>query len=137
VQWRQEYQQEGAGPYPTSEPEARALAHFITDHQNITGGIAFHTWSGVLLRPYSDRDDKEMPAEDLWTYQTIGARGTEITGYPAVSTYHDFLYHPADVTTGGFDDWLYDHLGIFAWTVEIWSPQRQAGIEKYKYIDWY
>lgn len=137
VQWRQEYQQEGAGPYPTSEPEARALAHFITGHQNITGGIAFHTWSGVLLRPYSDRDDKEMPAEDLWTYQTIGARGTEITGYPAVSTYHDFLYHPADVTTGGFDDWLYDHLGIFAWTVEIWSPQRQAGIEKYKYIDWY
>lgn len=137
VQWRQEYQQEGAGPYPTSEPEARALAHFITGHQNITGGIAFHTWSGVLLRPYSDRDDKEMPAEDLWTYQTIGARDTEITGYPAVSTYHDFLYHPADVTTGGFDDWLYDHLGIFAWTVEIWSPQRQAGIEKYKYIDWY
>jgi len=137
VQWRQEYQQEGAGPYPTSEPEARALAHFITGHQNITGGIAFHTWSGVLLRPYSDRDDKEMPAEDLWTYQTIGARGTEITGYPAVATYHDFLYHPADVTTGGFDDWLYDHLGIFAWTVEIWSPQRQAGIEKYKYIDWY
>lgn len=137
VQWRQEYQQEGAGPYPTSEPEARALAHFITGHQNITGGIAFHTWSGVLLRPYSDRDDKEMPAEDLWTYQTIGARGTEVTGYPAVSTYHDFLYHPADVTTGGFDDWLYDHLGIFAWTVEIWSPQRQAGIEKYKYIDWY
>ena len=137
VQWRQEYQQEGAGPYPTSEPEARALAHFITGHQNITGGIAFHTWSGVLLRPYSDRDDKEMPAEDLWTYQTIGARGTEVTGYPAVSTYHDFLYHPADVTTGGFDDWLYDHLGIFAWTLEIWSPQRQAGIEKYKYIDWY
>ena len=27
-----------------------------------------------------------------------------------------------------FDDWLYDHLGVFAWTVEIWSPQRQAGI---------
>jgi len=137
VQWRQEYQQEGAGPYPTSEPEARALAHFITGHQNITGGIAFHTWSGVLLRPLADRDDKEMPAEDLWTYQAIGARGTEITGYPAISTYHDFLYHPAEVTTGGFDDWLYDHLGIFAWTVEIWSPQRQAGIEKYKYIDWY
>ncbi|HSJ52919.1 MAG TPA: M14 family metallopeptidase, partial [Anaerolineae bacterium] len=137
VQWRQEYQQEGAGPYPTSEPEARALAQFIAGHQNITGGIAFHTWSGVLLRPYADRDDKEMPAEDLWTYQAIGARGTEMTGYPAISTYHDFLYHPGEVTTGGFDDWLYDHLGIFSWTVEIWSPQRQAGIEKYKYIDWY
>jgi murein tripeptide amidase MpaA len=137
VEWRQEYQQKGAGPYPTSEPEARALAHFITSHPNITGGVAFHTWSGVLLRPYADRDDKEMPAEDLWTYQAIGTRGTQMTGYPAISTYHDFLYHPGEVTTGGFDDWLYDHLGIFAWTVEIWSPQRQAGIEKYKVIDWF
>jgi murein tripeptide amidase MpaA len=137
VEWRQEYRQEGAGPYPTSEPEARALAQFVATHQNITGGVAFHTWSGVLLRPYADRDDKEMPPEDLWTYQAIGATGTEMTGYPAISTYHEFLYHPGEVTTGGFDDWLYDHLGIFAWTVEIWSPQRQAGIEKYKYIDWY
>jgi hypothetical protein len=32
---------------------------------------------------------------------------------------------------------MYDHLGIFAWTVEIWSPQNQAGIEKYKFIEWY
>jgi hypothetical protein len=35
------------------------------------------------------------------------------------------------------DDWLYDALGQFAWTVEIWSPQREAGITDYKYIDWY
>jgi murein tripeptide amidase MpaA len=137
VNWRQEYEQEGAGPYPTSESETRALAHFIADHPNITGGIAFHTYSGVLLRPYSDRDDKEMAAEDLWTYEKIAKKGTEITGYPAINTYRDFLYHPKEVTTGGFDDWLFDQLGVFAWTIEIWSPQRQAGIEEYKYIDWY
>jgi murein tripeptide amidase MpaA len=137
VNWRQEYEQEGAGPYPTSESEARALAHFISAHPNITGGVVFHTFSGALLRPYSDRDDKEMPAEDLWTYEKIGKKGTEITGYPAASTYHEFLYHPKEVTTGGFDDWLFDHVGVFAWTVEIWSPQRQAGIQEYKFIDWY
>ena len=39
--------------------------------------------------------------------------------------------------TGGLDTWLYEHLGVFAWTVEIWSPQRQAGIKEYKFIDWY
>jgi hypothetical protein len=78
-----------------------------------------------------------MPAEDLWTYQAIGKKGTALTGYPAASVYHEFLYHPKEVTTGGFDDWLYDHVGVFAWTVEIWSPQRQAGITEYKYIDWY
>ena len=137
VNWRQEYQQPGAGPYPTSEPEARALAAFVTGHPNITGGVVFHTYSGVILRPFSDRADQEMPAEDLWTYQAIGKKGTAMTSYPAASVFHEFLYHPKEVTTGGFDDWLYDHIGIFAWTVEIWSPQRQAGITDYKFIDWY
>ena len=28
-------------------------------------------------------------------------------------------------------------MGVYGWTVEIWSPQRQAGIEEYKFIDWY
>lgn len=99
--------------------------------------MSFHTYSGVLLRPYGDKDDKEFPAEDLWTFQKVGDKGTRITGYPNVSVYHDFRYHPKQVITGVFDDWLYDHLGMFGWTVELWSPQRQAGIDDYKFIDWY
>jgi murein tripeptide amidase MpaA len=135
--WRQEYEQQGAGPYPTSEPEVRAIVDFIAKHPNITGGVTFHTWSGVLLRPYSHQPDDAFPAEDLWTYQKIGAKGTEITGYPNVSVYHDFKYHPKEYISGVFDDWMYDHMGVFAWTVEIWSPQRQAGITDYKFIDWF
>jgi hypothetical protein len=81
--------------------------------------------------------DDTLPPEDLWTYQKIGARGTKITGYPNISVYHDFRYHPKEVITGSLDDWAYDHLGVFAWTVEIWSPQRQAGIGDYKFIEWY
>ncbi len=136
LEWRQESEQRGAGPYPTSEPEIRAIVHFITSHPNITGGVSFHTFSGVLLRPYGTHPDEHFPAEDLWTYQKIGQKGTEITGYPSVSVYHDFRYHPKEVITGVFDDWLYDHFGLYAWTVEIWSPQRQAGIESYKFIEW-
>ena len=137
VNWRQEYEQQGAGPYPTSEPEVRAIVHFIASHKNITGGIAFHTFSGVLLRPYGDQKDEEMPAEDLWTFEKIGEMGTKVTGYPAISVYHDFRYHPKQVITGVFNDWMYDQLGVFAWVVELWSVQRQAGIEEYKFIDWY
>ena len=137
IKWRQEYEQEGAGPYPTSEPEVRAMTNFIANHPNITGGVAFHTYSGVLLRPYDYQDDEKFLAEDLWTYKKIGQKGTEITGYPAVSVYHDFRYHPNKVITGGFDTWLYEHLGMFAWTVELWSPQQQAGIEEYKFIEWW
>jgi len=136
-EWRQENEQQGAGAYPTSEPEVRAVVDFIARHPNITGGVSFHNAAGVLLRPYSTKDDENLPAEDLWTYQKIGARGTELTGYPNVSVYHDFRYHPKEVITGGWDDWMYDHFGVFAWTCELWSPQRQAGIEEYKFIDWY
>ena len=137
VAWRQEAEQSGAGPYPVSEPEARNLADFIVKHPNITSVVAFHTFSAVLLRPYDDRPDEAFPAEDLWVYKTIGDQGTKITGYPNIAVYHDFRYHPKTVTTGAFDTWAYDHLGVFAWTVELWSPLKQAGLKGYKYIDWF
>ena len=63
-------------------------------------------------------------------------KGTELTGYPAISVYHEFRYHPKQVIGGAFD-WIYEHLGMFSWVVEIWSPMREAGIENYKYIDWF
>ncbi|MEL6526740.1 MAG: M14 family metallopeptidase, partial [Chloroflexota bacterium] len=135
--WRQESEQRGAGPYPTSEPEVRNIVDFIMKHPNICGALTYHTWSGVLLRPYGTKSDDEMPAEDLWTFKKIGEKGTELTNYPNISVFHEFKYHPKEVITGVFDDWLFDHYGLFAWTVEIWSPQRQAGIEEYKYIEWY
>ncbi|MEO8535940.1 MAG: M14 family metallopeptidase [Betaproteobacteria bacterium] len=134
--WRQEFEQQGAGPYPTSEPEIRAVVDFIVRHPNITGGTTFHTWSGVLLRPFEHLSDDEMDAEDLWFYQAAGRKGTELTGYPAISVYHEFRYHPKSVIGGTFD-WLYEHLGAFSWVVEIWSPMREAGITDYKFIDWF
>jgi hypothetical protein len=92
--------------------------------------------SGILLRPYGDKPDEDMPPEDLWTYEKIGSKGTDLSGYPAISAYHDFRYHPKKVMTGVFNDWLYDHLGLYAWVVEIWNPQDQAGIGEIEYIDW-
>ena len=135
--WRQEFEQFGAGPYPTSEPEIRAAVQAIIDRPNICGAVAFHTFSGVHLRPGSRCSDDDLAAEDLWVFKTLGDKGTELTGYPAISTYHEFRYHPKEVITGVFDDWMYEHRGVFPWITEIWSPQRQAGITDYKYIDWH
>jgi murein tripeptide amidase MpaA len=134
--WRQEFEQFGAGDYPTSEPEVRACVEFWTKRKNICGGVFFHTWSGVLLRPYGTMADDEMPPEDLWVFQTIGKHGEKTTGYPAISVFHEFKYHPKEVITGT-QDWLYTDLGAFAWVVEIWSPMREAGVTNYKYIDWF
>jgi murein tripeptide amidase MpaA len=135
-EWKGEAEQNGSGPYPTSEPEVRAVVDFIIAHNNIGATISFHTYSGVILRPYASRADDAFPPEDLWTYQKIGEKGTQVSGYPNISIFHDFKYHPKQVISGGFD-WTYDHLGMFMWAVEIWAPMREAGIKDYKFIDWF
>ncbi|GAB4161566.1 MAG: M14 family metallopeptidase [Candidatus Promineifilaceae bacterium] len=129
--------QGGAGDYPGSEPETQALMRFIAAHPNITGSVSFHTFSGVHLRPPTKGPDSELPTQDLYTYKTLGEKGKQLTGYPAISVYHEFQYDPKDYIKGTFDDWMYEMLGVYAWTTEIWSVQRQAGIKEYKYIDWF
>jgi murein tripeptide amidase MpaA len=136
AEWAPEHEQRGAGPYPTSEPEVRAMVQAVIERPNITAHIAYHTYSGVHLRPYAGRPDDDFPTPDLRAYQLIGARGTELTGYPAVSVFHDFKYEPKQSIRGGAHDWMYDHLGVFAWTTEFWSPQRQAGLSDYHLTDW-
>lgn len=137
VEWRTEGEQRGAGPYPTSEPEIRAVVQAIVDRPNITAFIQYHTFSGVHLRPYGTKNDDALPTFDLRVFKQIGDKGTELTGYPNISVFHDFRYDPKDNITGVADDWAYDHLGVFAWTTEFWSPQRAAGITEYKFIDWW
>lgn len=129
--------QRGAGPFPGSEPETLAAMRFISDHPNITGSISYHTYSGVNLRPPTKGADDTLETQDLHTYRKLGEIGEKLTGYPAVSIYSDFQYDPKDFIKGTFDDWMYENLGVYAWTTEIWSVQRQAGITDFKYIDWF
>jgi murein tripeptide amidase MpaA len=134
--WRQEFEQVGAGPYPTSEPEVRAMVDFLVKHPNVGAAVSFHTHSGVILRPMGTQSDDDMTPEDLWIYKRLSAIGEKLTGYPAISVYHDFKYHPKEVITGT-QDWIYEHLGALFWTVEIWAPNKEAGITDYDWIHWY
>jgi Zinc carboxypeptidase len=136
TQWRGEHEQVGAGPYPTSEPEVRAMVDFIVKHPNIGAAISFHTHSGVILRPMGTKSDDDMTPEDLWTIKRFSALGEKLSGYPAISIWHEFKYHPKEVITGT-QDWVYEHLGALFWVVELWAPNKEAGIADYKWIDWY
>jgi murein tripeptide amidase MpaA len=136
MEWAPEGEQSGAGPFPVSEPETRAMVQAVVERPNITGHIAYHTFSGVHLRPYAGYDDDHYPTGDLRAYKQIGDQAKEMTGYPAVSVFHDFKYDPKQTIKGGAHDWFYDHHGVFSWTTEFWSPQREAGIADYHFIDW-
>lgn len=134
--WRAEHEQKGAGPYPTSEPEVKAMVDFVLAHPNIGAAISYHTFSGVILRPMGTMSDDGMIAQDLWSYKRFSELGTKLTGYPAVSVWHEFKYHPNEVV-GGTQDWLYEQLGALYWVVELWGPNQQAGLGSRPWIDWY
>ena len=106
------------------------------DDRPVVRPPSYHTFSGVHLRPFGSHPDDHFPTGDLRAYQQVGEVATQLTGYPAVSVFHEFAYVPKRVDQGTSDDFFYDQRGIFSWTTEFWSPQRQAGITDYKYIDW-
>lgn len=132
--WAPPHRQRGAGPMPLSESETRAAAEFIVAHPNITGVTTFHTFSGVVIRPYSDRPDKEMPPADRLAFEAIAKRGAKLSGYPLVSCFHQFTYDETKPIVGVFDDWAYDHRGVFTYTIELWNPAKAAGVEVKDYI---
>ncbi|MDP2289713.1 MAG: M14 family metallopeptidase [Actinomycetota bacterium] len=140
VDWRRHPAQPsvfGSGDFPTSEPEVRAVVQAVVDRPNITSYLAYHTWSGVHLRPYDNQSDDAMPTPDLRMYKALGDKMTAITGYPSISVYHGFRYDPKDVITGTGSGWAYDQLGLISWTTEFWSPLRAAGLDDAHPIDWY
>jgi murein tripeptide amidase MpaA len=135
--WLPEGDQQGAGPFPTSEPEVRTIVEAVVARPNVCAYVAYHTFSAVILRPYGGHPDEHFPTADLVAYKALGRRATEITGYPTASVFHEFKYDPKSAITGASDEWCYDHLGIFGWTTEFWSPLRAAGLTGYHYIDWF
>ena len=136
--WRPHSDQNGAGAYPTSEPEIRAAVQAVVDRPNITCAVSYHTFGGVLLRPYGARPDDDFPPADLRAYDRMADEAVRLTGYPRASVYHHFQYEPKTWMRGAFDDWIYEHLGVFGWTTEFWSPMRAAGVDVgMRFIDWW
>ncbi|MHA2252056.1 MAG: M14 family metallopeptidase [Candidatus Kariarchaeaceae archaeon] len=132
--WAQEFKQRGAGPFPLSEPETRAIADFFRNHPNISGVQSFHTFTGVILRPYSAVDDMAFETHDLEVYQTLGKVGEKLTDYPCVNIFKDFKYEAKAELLGGFLDWVFEHLGIYSFSTELWDMIKDAGVEERDYI---
>jgi hypothetical protein len=115
----------GGGPYPASEPEVKNIVDFILAHSNIGALQAFHTSGGILFRGPYVYPDEAMDRQDYQTLIDIACRGTELTGYPDVSSYSG----PYAAT---IVDWAYEHRGIPGFTTELWDMYGRAGIKR----DW-
>ena len=113
------------------------MVDFVVAHPNIGAAHQLpHAQRRDPAARWARSSDDDMIPEDLWAYKRFSALGAKLTGYPAISIWHDFKYHPKEIISGT-QDWVYEHLGALFWVVEIWSPNQAAGITDYKWIDWY
>lgn len=122
--WQPQHVQFGAGDFPLSWPETKAVADFIRDHPNIAGVQAFHNAAGMILRgPASATRQAQYPSGDDRVAEAIGAAGARMLPFYSNSVIHRDLYN----VHGGFIGWTYEYLGIFSFTNELWNTNQMLG----------
>ena len=129
AQWQQEHVQGGAGPYPLSEPETRAVAEFLLSHRNVTGIINHHMAGNFVYRPPTARhfdpvtgEEEPMSQADLATFQFFGDKYTElINGQDVVPVFGRSGPPRYGAIWGVMIGWGYDHYGVPSWVPEMGS----------------
>ncbi len=84
--------QGGAGEYPLSEPETRAVFTFLLEHPNVSVVQTMDTTVPMLLHgPSTSRMSESMFPEDMAVYKYFDEEGKKITGYASAGdTYWDY-----------------------------------------------
>uniref|UniRef100_F7EVA7 Carboxypeptidase A6 n=1 Tax=Monodelphis domestica TaxID=13616 RepID=F7EVA7_MONDO len=106
------------GPFPESEPEVKAVAHFLRKRKkHIRAYLSFHAYAQMLLYPYS------------YKYATIpNFSCVESAAYNAVNAIHSaygvrYRYGPASstlyVSSGSSMDWAYKNGIPYAFAFEL------------------
>jgi hypothetical protein len=122
--WRPRYIQYGAGDYPFSFPETKAIGEFILSHPNIAAVQSFHNSGGMILRgPGAEARKDYYGSADRRTYDAIADDGEAILPHYRSLVIFDDLY---DVH-GGFVDWTAEGLGIISFTNELWASTQYFG----------
>jgi hypothetical protein len=90
--------QGGAGEYPLSETETRAVFSFLLQHPNVSVVQTMDTTVPMLLHgPSTSRMIESMFPEDMKIFQYFDEQGKKITGYPSAGdTYWDYANQGRD-----------------------------------------
>ncbi|MFN8241347.1 MAG: M14 family zinc carboxypeptidase [Bacteroidales bacterium] len=118
------YTQGGAGEYPLSETETRAVVTFLLSHPNVYVVNSMDTSVPMHLRPPSTSASEErMYPEDLKWYKLFDETGKKITGYAkAGDVYND--YGGGSPLFGHGPDFGYFYFGAIWYGDEIWNGAR-------------
>lgn len=137
------YAQPGAGDYPLSEPETRAVFMFLITHPNVAIVQSLDTAVPMILRGPSTSTSAEtiFPA-DLELIRRFDAKGLEITGYPWAGDTYDVYATRGGVNPltgeaarpaplfGHGPDFGYSSYGVVWYGNEIWNGGRFVDYDK-------
>ena len=136
--WAPTHEQIGAGPFPASEPESRAVVEFTCAHPEIYAWLNLHCFGGVFIRPLGHAPDSKLSQDDLGLFKLIGEWAESITGYPMVSGFEEFLYEPDKPLHGDLTDFAFNQRGAIAYVVELWDIFKRLGLPRPKrFVDYY
>ncbi|MCB9831109.1 MAG: peptidase M14 [Planctomycetes bacterium] len=119
--WQPEYVQFGAGAYPFSEPETRAVGDFLRAHPNIASLQSYHNAGGMILRGPGAANLPEYPRADVQVYDELGREGERILPFYRYMILHKDLY----TVHGGFVNYAAEGLGIISFTNELWNDSQR------------
>ena len=118
------FAQGGAGEFPLSESETRAVVSFLLTHPNIYVVNSMDTSVPMHLRPPSTSASTDrMYPEDLEWYKVFDEIGRKLTGYEkAGDVYND--YGEGNPLFGHGPDFGYWYFGAIWYGDEIWNGAR-------------
>ena len=130
--------QGGAGAYPLSEPETRAVVLFALENPNIGVANSMDTAVPMHLRgPSTSKPEDRMYPEDRALYEHFDSVGKAITGYPwAGDVYWTYANRRVDEGEeprgqplfGHGPDFGYFYLGAIWYGDELWNGGRAGDL---------
>ncbi len=142
--------QMGAGEYPLSEPETRAVVLFLMSHANVGVANSMDTAVPMMLRAPSTCEETEcMYPSDLKFYQHFDSVGIAKTGYPWAGDVYRVYNTRGGVNPitgdsarpsplfGHGPDFGYFQFGAIWYGDELWNGGREKDYNKDGRIDEY
>lgn len=131
VNWRMDWAQEGAPPYPLFTPEPKAIVDALLARPNVGALVSLHTSGvfpgGTLWQAPASRFPTEFSRYDVgYLYPTFGAKYEEVMRraeypYSRATAANVREREPRGEIPATLIDWGFINHGMLAWTPEIWA----------------
>ena len=108
-------------------PEVLAYVREIKARPNIFAHVTCHSFGGAILMPPVNAEEK-MPSADRAVYDFLAGKGSDLTGYEAITYLSLRGGQNLDRHISTEIGWLYNVRGIFSFVTEFWNPLKAAGL---------